>query len=42
MYPIVYTCTINDTNETTSIIVAVSGSIRKPIASFKSPERSHV
>jgi hypothetical protein len=37
----VYTCTISDTNVTTSIIVAVSGSIRNPIASLKSPETSH-
>jgi hypothetical protein len=35
-------CTINDTKLTTSIIVAVSGSIRKPIDSFRFPDCSHV
>ena len=42
MYPKVYTCTMSDTKVTTSIIIAVSGSIRKPIDIFSDPTASHV
>ncbi len=33
---------MSDTNVTTSIIVTVSGSMRKPTASLRSPDRIHV
>jgi hypothetical protein len=35
-------CTISDTNVTTSIIVAVSGSIRNPIDILRLPDCSQV
>ena len=38
----VYTCTISDTKVTTSIMVAVSSSIRNPIDTFSGPLRSQV
>src|SRR5437763_16409509 len=41
MYPIVYTCTMSETNVTTISINAVSGSIRNPSAILTSPVLAH-